>query len=246
VLRQAGLRREIALHHLAALGVHLPRIGGAVDQHGQGLIRSQPQGPGKDQPFGQGRPIQSQDEVRDQLHLGAASPRPHVDHLAGDARQQVAAGIEGFGRSADNAGRLPAPGLLAGAGERRVQVVDPSRGQRRSQGGRLFRFARGGIHENLSRPQFPAQLSQDGLHRFGVIKADHHPITLGQRVGGPGGAQRQERLGLIGSAIPNAHLVPGPEQPFADGAAHQPQSENAHAPQIHDPDPRIFFPRPVG
>ena len=197
VLREPGLRAKVALDHLAAFGVHDPRVGHAAHQHLQGRLRVQPDGLGEHQPLGQRGPVQAQHEVADQLHLCPAAARAGVDVFCRAAVEQVAAGVERLARPADDRRHLAAASLLAGAGDRSVEVLHAAGGQPGSQPGRLLGLAGRRVDQDLPRPQPVGQPVEHFLDRVRRVQTDQHPVADGQRVVRPPRPAGHQRLGLF-------------------------------------------------
>jgi hypothetical protein len=94
VLREARRGLEIVIDHAAALGVHHARPGGTGAEDAQRVPRSYAASGGEDEAFGQDRAVESEDEIRGQLHAGAAAPRAGVEDFPGEAAERRAMAIE--------------------------------------------------------------------------------------------------------------------------------------------------------
>ncbi len=125
VLREPGLRGEIAGDHFFSLGVHRPRIGRTFTEDGQRQRRVEAQRSGEREPFGERRAIQAENQVGRQLHPRPSPHRPDVERGPGQAVEDVAAPRERASVAPRHDHHVAAAGLLAGAGDRGVEVGDP-------------------------------------------------------------------------------------------------------------------------
>jgi hypothetical protein len=77
-LANSTFGRELAAHHLGALGVHHLRVGRGFARHREKAVRVEPQALGKNEALGKREAIEPEDEIDRELGTASVADLAHV------------------------------------------------------------------------------------------------------------------------------------------------------------------------